>query len=168
MTFLDFKVFIARISTEYLLITIPRTVEKLQWQPTAEREMCILKDFFFAFETHVAKGNRIDREEVREQLQKFQHAKVDRPAVLRYVTRVSPRARPQKRTKRKRENERKKKKYARNVFFSRDDKSSVSSPVSDEWPAEASNESRQGKLPFFSTRCEDRRESFLKSDRERE
>jgi len=36
---------------------------------------------------YVAKGNRIDREEVRAQLQKFQHAKVDRPAVPPYVTR---------------------------------------------------------------------------------
>lgn len=51
--------------------------------------MCTLGVLFLLPLSYVAKGNRIDREEVRAQLQKFQHAKVDRPAVPPFVTRFA-------------------------------------------------------------------------------
>lgn len=64
-------------------------IDKKQRHFYGGKENVYLKSLFLLPLSYVAKGNRIDREEVRAQLQKFQHAKVDRPAVLPYVTRFA-------------------------------------------------------------------------------
>lgn len=117
-----------------------------------------LRSLFLLPLSYVAKGNRIDREEVRAQLQKFQHAKVDRPAVPPYVTRFAASATSkQKEEKRKKKEER----NTRNVFFLCGDKSSVSSLDSDEPPGGLQRTARQGKLLLFSTQRGNCRQSFL-------
>jgi hypothetical protein len=74
------------------------------------KENVYLRSLFLLPLSYVAKGNRIDREEVRAQLQKFQHAKVDRPAVPPYVTRFAASATSkQKEEKRKKKRERREK-----------------------------------------------------------
>lgn len=88
--------------------------------------MCTLEAGSLSPLWYVAKGNRIDREEVRAQLQKFQHAKVDRPAVPPYVTRFARERNLKKKNgekwekkeeKKRAKVEEKEKENTRNVFF---------------------------------------------------
>lgn len=111
------------------------------------RKMCTRIVFFLCFEIHHKECNRIDREEVRAQLQKFQHAKVDRPTVLPYVTHFAAGATSK---------ERGKKIYTYiyiRVTFSFRAETKAAFPLSFSTNRlKAPSEPRQGKLPSFSMR----------------
>lgn len=128
----------------------------------AERKLYILRDFFSPLR-YITKSNHIDREEVRAQLQKFQHAKVDRPAVPPYVTCFAASATLKEKKKGKREREKERRKNMRVTFSFRATTKAPFPLLSPTSRPEASNEPRQGKLPLLSTQCEDCHESFSKS-----